>query len=93
MEQQTANIVKICYYQIRNIGRISTNLTNQSRKILVHALVTSRLDCGNSILYAQPNNTMKGLLNCAGKNNDYHDSAYSGISSKALLSIEDHTYL
>ena len=43
MEQQIANIVKVCYYQIRNIGRIRPHLTNESCKIFVHALVTSRL--------------------------------------------------
>ena len=28
MEQQIANIVKVCYYQVRNIGRIRPYLTN-----------------------------------------------------------------
>ena len=50
MEQQIANIVKVCYYQIRNIGRIRPHLTNELCKILVHALVTSRLYYCNSIL-------------------------------------------
>ena len=41
MEQQTANIVKVCNYPIRNIGRIHPHLTNDSCKIFVHALVTN----------------------------------------------------
>ena len=49
MEQHIANIVKVCYYQIRNTGRIRPHLTNETCKILVQALVTYRLDCANSI--------------------------------------------
>ena len=70
MEQQIANVVKVCYYQIRNIGRIRPHLTNESCKTLVHALVTSRLDYCNSLLYGIPNNTMQRLQrvqNCAAR--------------------------
>ena len=70
MEQQIANIVKVCYYQIRNIGQIRPHLTNESCKILVHALVMSRLDYGNSLLYGLPNNTMQRrqkVQNCAAR--------------------------
>ena len=70
MEQQIANVVKVCYYQIRNIGRIRPHLTNESCKTLVHALVTSRLDYCNSLLYGIPNNTMQRMQrvqNCAAR--------------------------
>ena len=70
MEQQIANVVKVCYYQIRNIGRIRPHLTNESCKTLVHAIVTSRLDYCNSLLYGIPNNTMQRLQrvqNCAAR--------------------------
>ena len=70
MEQQIANVVKVYYYQIRNIGRIRPHLTNESCKTLVHALVTFRLDYCNSLLYGIPNNTMQRLQrvqNCAAR--------------------------
>ena len=61
MEQQIANTVKSCYYHIRNIGRIRPHLTEESCKTLVHALVTSRLDYGNALLYGLPHTVMQRL--------------------------------
>ena len=61
MEKQNADIVKVCYYQIGNTGRIRPHVINESCKILFHALMTSRLDYGNSLLCGLPNNTMQRL--------------------------------
>ena len=61
MEHQIANTVKSCYYQIRNIGRIRPHLTKESCKTLCHALVTSRLDYGNSLLYGLPQMALQRL--------------------------------
>ena len=61
MEHQIANTVKSCYYQIRNIGRIRLHLTEESYKTLVHALVTSRLDYGNALLYNLPQTALQRL--------------------------------
>ena len=51
MESQVASVAKTCYYQIRNIGQIRLCLTSDACIILVHALVTSRLDYCNALLY------------------------------------------
>ena len=42
---------KSAYYHLRNIRRIRTYLTYNTAAILVHALVSSKLDHGNSLLY------------------------------------------
>ena len=54
MESQVASVAKTCYYQIRNIGQIRSCITSDACKILVHALVTSRLDYCNALLYGLP---------------------------------------
>ena len=54
---------------VRNIGRIWRYLTEDSTKTIVHALVTSRLDYCNAVLYGLPasvTNKMQRLQNtCA----------------------------
>ena len=61
MEHQIANTVKSCYYQITNIGRIRPHLTEESCKILVQALGTSRLDYGNALLHGLPQTALQRL--------------------------------
>jgi hypothetical protein len=39
------------FFLIRNIGRIRPYISNDACKILVSALVTSRLDYGNALLF------------------------------------------
>ncbi|KAK3085690.1 hypothetical protein FSP39_007270 [Pinctada imbricata] len=51
MDNQCKAITRSCYYHIRNIGRIRKYLTTDASKTLVNALVTSRLDYGNALLY------------------------------------------
>lgn len=51
MEHQASSISKACFYQIRNIGRIRTHITENACKTLVCSLVTSRLDYGNALLH------------------------------------------
>ena len=50
MEKQVNAISKSCFYHIRNIAKVRQYITNDAYKILVHALVTSRLDSGNALL-------------------------------------------
>ena len=47
-------ICKYCYYQIRNIGPICKYINDETCKILVQALIISRLDYGNPLLYNIP---------------------------------------
>ena len=56
MESQVASVANTCYYQIRNIGQIRSCITSGACKILVHALVTSRLDYCNALLWAATDN-------------------------------------
>ena len=67
MKHQIANNVKSCYYQIIHIGQIRPHLTEESCKTVV-ALVTSRLDYGNALLYGLPQTVLQRLQkvqNCA----------------------------
>lgn len=54
MESQITSICKSTHYHLRNIGRIRKCITYEACEKLVHALVTSRLDCGNALLYGLP---------------------------------------
>jgi len=51
MEKQVISICKSCYYQIRNIGLICKYINDETCKTLVQALISSRLDYGNALLY------------------------------------------
>ena len=44
-------VMKGCLYHLRNISKIRKYLSTDAAKSLVHALVTSRFDCCNSLLY------------------------------------------
>ena len=70
MESHVASVAKKCYYQIRNIGQIRSYISSDACKILVHALVTSRLDYCNALLYGLPQTILKRLQrvqNCAAR--------------------------
>ena len=70
MEEQVAQTAKSCYYQLRNIGQIRSSITEGACRTLVHALVTSRLDYGNGLLYGIPQVTIQRLQriqNCAAR--------------------------
>ena len=54
LHQHINNVSKSGSYAIRNIGRIRKYLNNEDCEKLVHAFVTSRLDCCNSIFYGLP---------------------------------------
>ena len=58
MERQVNAISKACYYQIRNIGQIRRYITLDACKTLAHALITSRLDYSNALLYGIPSTLM-----------------------------------
>ena len=53
-KQVNNQLCKTCFHFLYNIRKIRNYLTKDATAILVHALVTSRLDCCNSILYGLP---------------------------------------
>ena len=54
MDSQIQNMCKSVNYQLRNIGAIRPLLPESAAAQLVHALVSSRLDYCNSLLYGIP---------------------------------------
>ena len=54
-------IIKTCFYHLRNILKICKHLSIDATKSLVHALVTSRLDYSNSLLYGCKTSSIKRL--------------------------------
>ena len=51
MSSHVASVCKVCYHRLRSIWKIRQFLTKESTKILVHAMVISKLDYCNSLLY------------------------------------------
>ena len=56
LDAHISNICRSTHFHLRNIGRIRTLLTFHATAQLIHALITTRLDFCNSILYNLPNN-------------------------------------
>jgi hypothetical protein len=66
----SGHISQATHYHLRNIGRIRKCITYEACEKLVHALVTSRLDCGNGNLYGLPtkqNDRLQRILNIAAR--------------------------
>lgn len=51
MAAHVAHLSQVCYFQLRQLRSIRRFLSADATKTLVQALVTSRLDYGNSLLY------------------------------------------
>ena len=61
LDSHVSNICRSTQFYLRNIGRIRNLLTFNATAQLVHALITTRLDFCNSILYNPPNNKIERL--------------------------------
>ena len=61
MSHQISSVCKSVNYQLYNIGKIRKFLTKDACKLLVNAMVTSRLDCNNSLLAGLPKCEIKRL--------------------------------
>ena len=55
------NVCKSAYYHLRNISRIRKYLSTQTTEILIHAIITSKLDHCNSLLYNVAKNVIEKL--------------------------------
>lgn len=61
LHQHVTNISRAAYYHLHAIGRIRRYLDQSTTKQLVHALVISRIDSCNSLLYGLPYVLLKRL--------------------------------
>ena len=61
MRDHVNNVCRSCYLQLRNIGHIRHFLTQDATATLVNALITSKLDYVNSLLYGLPEYLLKRL--------------------------------
>ena len=55
------SVCKSCFYHLAMISRIRKYLDRKSTKMLVHALVISRLDNANSLFYGLPSSVLNKL--------------------------------
>ena len=60
-ESHVSELVSSCYFQIRNIGKIKNRLPSEDLQILVHSVITSKLDYCNVILFGIKQNFMQKL--------------------------------
>ena len=51
LEKQVNKICQSVFYHIRNVTSIRKTLSDDSAATIIHALITSRLDNGNALLY------------------------------------------
>ena len=61
LDDHVNKIIKTCFYHLWNIFKIRKYLSIDVTKFLVHALVTSRLDYCNSLLYGCKTSSIKRL--------------------------------
>jgi hypothetical protein len=54
LDKHVTSLVSRSNFHLRNIGRIRRFLTDDAATKLIHALISSRLDNGNSLLYGLP---------------------------------------
>ena len=61
MEKQVKKICQSVFYHIRNVNSIRKTLSDDSAATIIHALITSRLDNGNALLYNINDNLLTKL--------------------------------
>ena len=51
MSCQVSAVCKSVHFHLRNISKIRKQITNEACEKLIHALITSRIDCGNACIF------------------------------------------
>ena len=54
LSDQVSSVVRSCFYHLRDLSRIRRNVSKSVATTLANALVSSRLDNGNSVLFGLP---------------------------------------
>ena len=54
LDQHVTSICKSSFFHLRSIAKTRDSLSTTDTETLVHAFITSRLDCFNSLLYSLP---------------------------------------
>ena len=70
MESHTANVVRSCFYQLRQLRSIWRSLTTDARCTLATAFVANRVDYCNAVLYGTSTSVIRRLqvvLNAAAR--------------------------
>ena len=52
--KQASAVVRSCFYQLKQLGRVKRSMSRENLKMLLHAFISSRLDYCNSLLEGQP---------------------------------------
>lgn len=61
MKNQISSIAKSCFFHLRRIRQVKKSLNEKCLRTLVQALVISRIDYCNSVLYGLPASTLQPL--------------------------------
>ena len=61
MEEHITSVCKSARFHLYNIGRIRKYITREATEQLIHALITSKLDYCNALLYGLPNKQIHRL--------------------------------
>ncbi len=67
LQTHVKSVCRSAHYHLRNIGRIRKYLDTDTAKLVVHALVTSRLDQLNALLYGVPTHKLQRAQNTAAR--------------------------
>ena len=94
MDQQVTSVCKSAFLHISNIRKIRKYISQHSAEIIVHSLVTSRLDNCNTLLCSVPKNLtarLQRIQNCAARlivGSSKHDHIHPVLKSLPWLPVE-----
>ena len=61
MQSHISKLCQLFHYSLRNIGHVRNLIEDETCKMLVHSLITSRMDYCYSLLYGLPKNSIARL--------------------------------
>ena len=86
-DAHVCKVVSECWYHLKNIAKIRRYLTNDELKKLVHAVISSKLDYCNSILYGVKSSTLAKLQRVQ------NEAARTVCGIPAGVSVSDQVFL